>query len=248
MPQGERPEKSRCESAAQSGRPPRVIVLSGPPGSGKGTQAKLLIESLQVPHISTGDMLREHIQAGDPLGQEVQALMRSGNLVPDELVNRLVQDRIKEPDCEKGFILDGYPRTTQQAQVLSGELKDRGFEKLVIHLKVDYNKLIARLTGRRQCVQCGALYNLVLKPPKNSEVCDLDGSRLVIREDDREPVIRQRLEAYEAQTWPLLNYFSRNGGLVEVDGSEATPVEIASRICELASADRREGQSSGQIR
>jgi adenylate kinase len=246
MPQGERPENARCRSAAESGRLPRVIVLFGPPGSGKGTQAKLLIDSLKVPHISTGDMLREHIQAADPIGREVQTVMKSGNLVPDELVNRLVQERIAEPDCENGFILDGYPRTTQQAQVLSGELIKRGFEKLVIHLKVDYNKLIARLTGRRQCVQCGALYNLVLKPPKNPEVCDRDGSPLVIREDDRESVIRQRLEAYEAQTRPLLNYFSRNGGLVEVDGSEATPGEIASRICELASADRRGGQSSGQ--
>ena len=246
MPQGARPEKPHCPSVAENGRPPRVIVLFGPPGSGKGTQAKLLIESLQVPHISTGDMLREHILAGDPLGREVQSVMRSGNLVPDELVNRLVQERTAEPDCGKGFILDGYPRTTQQAQVLCGELATRGFEKLVIHLKVDYNKLIARLTGRRQCVQCGALYNLVLKPPKNPEVCDLDGSRLVIREDDRESVIRQRLEAYEEQTRPLVNYFSRNGGLVEVDGSDATPVEIASRICELASAERREGQSGGR--
>jgi adenylate kinase len=174
----------------------------------------------------------------------VQSVMRSGNLVPDELVNRLVRQRIEAPDCDNGFILDGYPRTTQQAQVLCKELAARDFVQLVIHLKVDYNKLIARLTGRRQCVQCGSLYNLVLKPPKNAGVCDLDGSPLVIREDDREPVIRQRLEAYEAQTRPLLDYFSKNGGLVEVDGSDATPIEIADELYGLAVAARTEGQSS----
>lgn len=244
MPQGERPVEPRPVRAHQNGRLRRVIVLFGPPGSGKGTQAKLLVERLGLPHISTGDMLRGHIQAGDPVGQEVQSVMRSGNLVPDELVNRLVRNRIEAPDCENGFILDGYPRTTQQAQVLCKALAAREFVQLVIHLKVDYNKLIARLTGRRQCVQCGSLYNLVLKPPKNAGVCDLDGSPLVIREDDRESVIRQRLEAYEAQTRPLLEYFSKNGGLKEVDGSDATPLEISDQLFGLAMAARIEGQTS----
>ena len=234
MPQGERPKYARHDSAPASGHPPRVIVLFGPPGSGKGTQAKILTECLGVPHISTGDMLREHIQAGDRVGIEVKALMSSGNLVSDELVNRLVRERIDLADCQNGFILDGYPRTTQQAQAMSGQVAERGFEKLVVHLKVDYNKLISRLTGRRQCVQCGSLYNLVLKPSKVEGICDLDGAKLAIREDDRESVIRQRLEAYEAQTRPLLNYFSSNGGLVEVDGSEQSPVEISDRICQLA--------------
>jgi adenylate kinase len=243
MPQGERPVKLRPVSANQSCHPRRVIVLFGPPGSGKGTQAKLLVECLKLPHISTGDMLRGHIQVGDSVGMAVQSTMRSGNLVSDEVVNHLVRQRILSPDCENGFILDGYPRTTQQAQVLCRELKPLDLAKLVIHLKVDYNKLIARLTGRRQCVQCGSLYNLVLKPPKNPGVCDLDGSPLVIREDDKESVIRQRLEAYEAQTRPLLEYFSKNGGLFEIDGSDSTPVEIADKLCRLATAAGPEAQS-----
>ncbi len=244
MPKGECPQHGNREDAPTGGQPRRVIVLFGPPGSGKGTQAKILIECLRIPHISTGDMLREHILAGDPLGIEVQSIMRSGKLVPDELVNRLVRERIDRPDSANGFVLDGYPRTTQQAQAMSGELKRRGFEELVIHLKVDYNKLIARLTGRRQCVQCGSLYNTVLKPPKVAGVCDLDGSPLIIRDDDRESVIRERLEAYEAKTRPLLDYFSRNGGLVEVDGSDSTPIEISDRICELALA-KRPGEQFG---
>src|SRR5437870_4267466 len=146
--------------SAMRQEPVRALVLFGPPGSGKGTQAKLLVQCLGIPQISTGDMLREHIQAGNSLGREIGDIMRSGALVADEKVNSLVVERLARPDCAKGFILDGYPRTRQQAELLRAWLQERRIDELVIHLQVDYNNLITRLTGRRQCPQCGTLYNL----------------------------------------------------------------------------------------
>ena len=166
---------------------PTCLILFGAPGSGKGTQAKLLRERcVKGPHISTGDILREHVLTGDNLGHEVAAIMASGQLVPDELVSRLVEERISRKDCAEGFILDGYPRTVQQARFLAAVLSQRGVDRLVIHLKVDYNKIIARLSGRRLCPQCGALYSVAPNAPTISEVCDYDGARLLIRDDDRE--------------------------------------------------------------
>jgi adenylate kinase len=213
---------------------PTAIILFGPPGSGKGTQAKLLKAAMDIPHISTGDMLRERVASGDELGLQVKDLMQAGRLVPDEAVNRLVADRIALPDCRKGFILDGYPRTLPQAAVLDQLLSSRGYRQLVIHLKVDYTKVIARIAGRRVCPVCGTLYSLTSNPPRQPEVCDLDGARLVIRDDDRESVIRERLEAYERQTRPLLDYYrSRRSDLHEVDGSSGTPEEIFERIRSL---------------
>lgn len=210
---------------------PNALILFGPPGSGKGTQAKLLKSSLAIPHISTGDMLRERIASGDPLGIQVKDLMQSGRLVPDDVVNRLVDDRISQLDCAAGFILDGYPRTLQQAEVLDGSLEGRGYRPVVIHLKVDYTKIIKRIAGRRQCPVCGTLYSLTSNPPRQAETCDLDGAKLVIRDDDRESVIRERLEAYERQTRPVLEYFAASGQSVhEVDGSEGSPEEILARI------------------
>lgn len=179
-------------------------------------------------------MLREHIQAGDSIGQRVRALMKAGRLVPDSLVNALVQLRIEAPDCQRGFILDGYPRTVQQAEVMGRRLAEAGFTSVVIHLKVDYNKLVARLSGRRQCPFCGTLYNLSTNPPKNDETCDLDGTRLVVREDDRESVIRERLDAYEALTRPVLDHFQQTGNrFYAVIADDATPDGILQRICGL---------------
>ncbi len=214
-----------------AGAIPKALILFGPPGSGKGTQAKLLRSSLSIPHISTGDMLRERIASGDSLGLEVKNLMQSGRLVPDEVVNRLVDDRVSQPDCSSGFILDGYPRTLQQAKVLDGTLEGRGYHPVVIHLKVDYTKIIRRIAGRRQCPVCGTLYSLTSNPPRQADTCDRDGASLVIRDDDRESVIRERLEAYERQTRPVLEYFAASGQAVhEVDGSEGSPDEILARI------------------
>src|SRR5207244_3170866 len=150
--------------------------------------------------------------------------MKAGILVKDEVVNRLVEERLKERDCQRGFILDGYPRTQAQAETLCRMLKDRGIDKVVVHLMVDYNVIIARLTGRRQCPVCGALYNATSKPPKVPGVCDVDGATLVVREDDRESVVRERLEAYEKQTRPLIEYFREKGQrLYEIDASQETP-------------------------
>jgi adenylate kinase len=211
----------------------KAIVLFGSPGSGKGTQAKLLKERLQVPHISTGDMLRERVAQGTELGLNVAQNMRAGSLVSDEVVNKLAVDRLSQPDAASGFILDGYPRTTPQAQFLSDWLDERQIGEVVIHLAVDYNSIIARLTGRRQCPRCGTLYNVVSRPPKVEGVCDLDGEKLVIRNDDREEVIRERLNAYERQTRPVLEFYRAAGRrLLEVDASSHSPDVVFEMICQ----------------
>src|SRR5438477_5829798 len=169
-------------------------------------------------------MLREHIQAGDNVGREISGIMHTGALVADNMVNALVEERLARPDCARGFILDGYPRTRQQAEELCRWLIARGIDELVIHLLVDYNSIITRLTGRRQCPHCGTLYNLFSKPPKRDEVCDLDGTKLVIREDDSRAVIQQRLDGYERQTQPLIAYFREKGRrLLELDASSDAP-------------------------
>jgi adenylate kinase len=213
---------------------PKALILFGPPGSGKGTQAKFLRERMRAPHISTGDMLRERIASGDQLGIQVQELMQAGRLVPDEIVNQLVADRTAMSDCAAGFILDGYPRTLQQAEVLATQLHSRGFQPVVIHLKVDYTKIIARIAGRRQCPECGALYSLTSNPPQRPDHCDLDGARLAIRDDDKESVIRERLEAYDRQTRPLLDFFAATGDpFHELDGSDGTPQEVLASVCRV---------------
>ncbi|MBI1786408.1 MAG: adenylate kinase [Acidobacteria bacterium] len=210
-----------------------ALILFGPPGSGKGTQANLLMERLGIPHISTGDMLRDHIEKGDAIGEQAATVMRTGSLVSDEMVNALVKQRLTEADCARGFILDGYPRTRQQAETLTRWLATDGVAQVVVHLVVDYNSIIKRLTGRRQCPQCGTLYNLSSRPPKAVGVCDLDGARLVIRNDDSEPVIRERLDAYDRQTRPLIEYFRETGmRLYQVDASGVTPRALLERICE----------------
>jgi adenylate kinase len=219
-----------------------AIILFGSPGSGKGTQAKLLGECVSGPHVSTGDMLRRHIEARDKIGKESERLLKAGKLVSDELVNELVEERIAEPDSRGGVILDGYPRTLNQARVLIDLTARRGFRPAVIHLMVDYEKIVARLSGRRQCPVCGTLYSLKTNPPKVVGVCDLDGAALVTREDDSEPVIRQRLNDYESLTRPLLEYFRKAGvPMFEINGADATPQEISERVCGFLS-------SSGLIR
>jgi adenylate kinase len=211
---------------------PLAIILFGSPGSGKGTQAKLLRKCMEVPHISTGDMLREHIEWKDELGCQVQSLLKAGMLVPDEVVNRLVEERIGRLDCAHGFILDGYPRTLPQAKVMRNLLASLHFEPVVIHLQVDYNKVISRMSGRRVCPKCGTLYSLNSNPPKVAGICDKDGAALITRDDDSEPVIRQRLEDYGRQTKPLIEFFeSSQVRSYGIDGSEGSPQAIANRIC-----------------
>ena len=221
-----------------------ALILFGPPGSGKGTQAKMLTAETGFPHVSTGDMLRERIKAEDALGRLIQAILRSGQLVTDDLVIQMVEERISQPDAEEGFMLDGFPRTLPQAEVMLGLLAQRGYGHLVVHLKVDYNKLVARLTARRQCPQCGTLYNLLSKPPMVAERCDIEGGRLMIREDDSEPVIRKRLFAYEEQTRPLIEFFRPEGSLREIEASDASPGQIVDQIRALVGRYKEFGRAA----
>jgi adenylate kinase len=166
--------------------------------------------------------------------------MQSGALVADDVVNSMVEKRLSEPDADCGFILDGYPRTREQAEHLAQWLEVRQIPEVVIHLAVDYNVIIARLTGRRVCPLCGTLYNINSQPPKNDGLCDRDGEKLVIRDDDRESVIRERLEAYEKQTRPVLEFFKDSGHRVkEVDASYASPDEVFSKICQAMGSNDR---------
>src|SRR5579884_3806697 len=226
---------------------PAAVILFGSPGSGKGTQAKLLKRCLKGPHVSTGDMLRAHIGLQDEIGIKSESLIKTGKLAPDELVNRLVRERLARPDAtQNGVILDGYPRTRNQASVLLDLLEEGGYRAVVVHLVVDYEKIVARLSGRRQCPVCGTLYSLTTNPPLVSGICDLDGAKLVTREDDKEPVIRQRLAEYESQTRPLLDYFRQAGvPMFDIQGAEAPPEGIVQQICDaLSSAGLLQGAVS----
>jgi len=210
------------------------IVLLGPPGAGKGTQAKRIAERYNIPQISTGDLLREHVRNATGLGVLAKDIMARGELVPDELLYDMVALRLREADCKRGFILDGFPRTAAQAGWLDAFLEHESFDNsnrgkctpIVICIDVDYNELLLRLTGRRTCPVCGRIYNVHLQPPRVDELCDLDGSKLVIRNDDREEVIRERLSAYERQTRPVAEYYERKARLISVDG--ALPADAVS--------------------
>ena len=206
------------------------VILLGPPGAGKGTQAKQITARYGVPHISTGDILRENRQRGTDLGKKASAVMDRGELVPDQLVNDMVADRLRQADCARGFILDGYPRTVAQAEWLDNFLKDCAADAakavlppVVIKLNVDYNQVLRRLGGRRSCPTCGRIYNVYLQPPRVADTCDVEGSRLVARSDDSEAVISERLKAYDRQTLPLAEYYRKSGRLREVNGDQ--PVE-----------------------
>jgi adenylate kinase len=202
------------------------IVLLGPPGAGKGTQAKRIAEHYGIPQISTGDILRDNVQRGTELGVQAQAIMARGELAPDDLVCDMVAWRLRDADCERGFILDGFPRTARQAGWLDAFFESEIFENshggkclpIVVSIDVDYNQLLKRLTGRRTCLSSGHIYNVYFQPPRVADICDVDGSPLVIRNDDREEVIRERLKAYDLQTRPVAEYYEHKGRLVSVNG------------------------------
>jgi len=210
----------------------RAVIFLGPPGAGKGTQAKQIAQEYGAPHISTGDMFREHVSRGTPLGLRAKAIMERGELVPDDLVLSMVEERISRPDCADGFILDGFPRTLPQAQRLDEILGRRKVQPLVVHFVVDQNQLIRRLTGRRTCGICGEIYNIYDHPPKVPGRCDRDGGELVQRPDDREEVIAERLAAYERQTRPLVDYYRGRGVLSDVNGM-APPEAVTKDVLEL---------------
>lgn len=207
------------------------LVLLGAPGAGKGTQAKKLIDKYAIPQISTGDILRQAVAEGTPLGKEAKSYMDKGELVPDKVVLGLVEERLKQDDCKKGYILDGFPRNTAQAEALDVILGDIGMP-LTAAISVDVPKedLMKRLTGRRTCRNCGQMYNVHFSPPKEEGACDKCGGELYQREDDKEETIRRRLDVYEAQTAPLIDYYGKKGILHAVQGTGSID-DIFGRMC-----------------
>lgn len=205
-------------------------ILLGPPGAGKGTQAKMLTERYGVPQVSTGDILRAAVAAGTPLGKEAKAYMDRGALVPDEVVIGIVRDRLGEPDCRKGYLLDGFPRTVAQAEALTAMLKKLGAPlPRVVSFEVGEEELVRRLSGRRTCQACGEPFHVEFHPPRREGTCDKCGGRLIQREDDKEDTIRRRLQVYRKQTEPLIGYYRNQGLLKTVDGlGEAS--EVLARV------------------
>src|SRR4029077_16514107 len=213
--------------AQETSREVGPVVLLGPPGAGKGTQAKRIMERYGIPQVSTGDLLQENVVRGTELGRVAAAVMARGELVSDDLVCVMVRERLLQPDCKRGYVLDGFPRTPAQAGWLDALLEHELFDNsrptrawpIVILLDVDYNQLLLRLTGRRTCPTCGRIYNVHLQPPRSMGLCDVDGTKLVTREDDRDEVIGEHLPAYERQTRPVAQYYHDKARLTVVDGS-----------------------------
>ncbi|MGD8351890.1 MAG: adenylate kinase [Nitrospirota bacterium] len=207
------------------------LVLLGAPGAGKGTQAKKLIGKYGIPQISTGDILRAAVAEGTPLGKEAKSYMDKGELVPDSVVLGLVEERLKQEDCKKGFILDGFPRNTAQAETLDGMLGKLGMPlTAAVSVDVPEADLMKRLTGRRTCKGCGQMYNVYFNPPAKEGVCDKCGGELYQRDDDREETIKKRLEVYNAQTAPLINYYGGKGILKNIEGTGSID-EIFDKLC-----------------
>jgi adenylate kinase len=215
------------------------VILLGPPGAGKGTQSKQIVDHYGVPQISTGDLLRDNVARGTALGLQAKAIMARGELVPDDLMYGIVACRLLEMDCRYGFVLDGFPRTAGQAGWLDAFLAKEVFDNkqkcplIVIQLLVDYNQLLLRIAGRRTCPTCGRTYNIHTQPPLVDELCDVEGSKLLIREDDREEVIAGRLATYETQTKPVADYFRAQKRLIAVNADrkmEEVTAEIFSAI------------------
>ena len=215
-----------------------AVILLGAPGAGKGTQAQRLAGHYGIPQISTGDILRHNVTIGSDLGQKARKIMDSGELVPDDLVCEMVAVRLASADCDRGFILDGFPRTLAQAEWLRDLLQQRTFsgqtlKPIVINIQVSYNQLLQRLTGRSTCPTCGRIYNIHFQPPQSPGICDTDGSKLVVRNDDSAEVVGERLKSYERDTRPLIDFYRRQGCLQESDGErpvEHVTADVFSRV------------------
>jgi len=207
---------------------PGPILLLGAPGVGKGTQAKELVKLWGIPQISTGDILRANVSQGTELGKTAKDLMDKGELVPDTLVNEMVAVRLAEPDTVRGYVLDGFPRTLNQASWLDSRLagQNGGLPVVAVSLKVDYNQLLRRITGRRNCPVCQTIYNIYAKPPKVAGICDVEGAALVQRADDTEEVFTERMKAYSELTAPVVEHYRSQGRFAEVDGDQ--PIEVVS--------------------
>lgn len=196
------------------------IIMLGAPGAGKGTQAKMIAEKYSIPHISTGDIFRANIKNGTELGKEAKSYMDKGELVPDELTVRILLDRVANDDCKNGYVLDGFPRTIPQAKVLDEELSKTGDSiDFAIDVDVPDENIIKRMSGRRACLTCGATYHIVHVPPKKDGICDKCGSELVLRDDDKEETVKNRLGVYHQQTQPLIDFYKEKNILKSVDGT-----------------------------
>lgn len=212
------------------------LILLGPPGAGKGTQAARIIEKYNIPHISTGDIFRKNIKEGTRLGKKAKEYMDKGELVPDSLVIEIATDRLTEDDCKEGFLLDGFPRTVEQAVALDAFLGEHG-KKIdhVLDIDVPKEELMTRLIGRRVCKNCGATYHITNMPPKTEGVCDKCGGELMQRDDDTESTVENRIEVYNKQTKPLLDYYDRLGNIAHLDGSIGLE-KLFAQICEILGA------------
>jgi adenylate kinase len=218
------------------------LVLLGPPGAGKGTQARRLVEDFNLPYIATGDMLRQAVREGTELGQKAKQYMNNGDLVPDDLIIQMIVERLSQPDTADGFILDGFPRTLGQAEALDQELKRLGRTlSAAVLIDVGEDEVTRRLSGRRVCVKNQHNFHVDFDPPKHSDRCDLDGSRLTIRDDDRPEVIKHRLEEYHSKTEPLIGYYEDQGILRRIDGSRAAD-DVGDQIRATLAALRFEEQ------
>jgi adenylate kinase len=195
------------------------LILVGPPGSGKGTQAKMLIDKYSIPQISTGDILREAVKEGSPLGKKAKSLMDKGSLVPDEVVVGIIEERLKKPDCKGGFILDGFPRTVAQAEALDKILDKMNLEiDHLLNIEVDDGELLKRLTGRRTCKNCGRGYHIIFDPPAKENVCNECNGDLYQRDDDKEDTIKSRLKVYHDQTAPVVDFYKKKNLSRTIDG------------------------------
>ena len=198
------------------------IIMLGAPGAGKGTQAKRIAAQYQIPHISTGDIFRANIKEGTELGKKAKSYMDQGLLVPDELTLELIMDRFQNPDCANGYVLDGFPRTIPQAEALTAALEKNGDSiDYAINVEVPDENIITRMSGRRACLACGATYHVVYAPTKEEGVCDRCGEKLVLRDDDKPETVKKRLDVYHSQTQPLIDYYTKQGKLAEVDGTQS---------------------------
>lgn len=214
------------------------IVLLGPPGAGKGTQAKSISNRYSIPHISTGDIFRKNISENTPLGIEAKSYMDNGQLVPDEVTINMVKDRLQQDDCKNGYLLDGFPRTVHQAEALDNFLTERE-ESIDTALLIEVLKefILERMTGRRVCPSCGASYHIKFNPPTNDGKCDLCGSDVIQRKDDTEETVKERLDVYENQTQPLIDFYKNKKQLSVVDGTQAIN-EVFESICKILGSDK----------